>query len=376
MSKATRNNLIAVGVLIALTTAIFILSRFENIAEWWASQYYKEIAYIMLDFEDFFKFSVFEAFMFSLAAATLAFIIVAINRFIHKKKEDGWSYITGMLVMLLAVLFMYASIALPMYKRAPLNIKEEQTLLSDDEAVEIVNKYFDDFNNLVDSMQKNDEGVVCEYSDQELIQKIKDSYKMLDDNEYFARVYARPKAMVFSPIMTWFGIEGITFLPTVEPGYNKQAPITNKVMAIAHELAHTRGIMREADANETAYYVLLNSDDAYLKYIGYLHTYSYMLKVLKLTNNEVDYSLIPLAAKIDIKQSNDFWKQKAVLRNAGEAINSLYLKLNSQDGTNSYQSYDEHTEEEYIDEQGDVKIKYSVTSYSHVQNMIFALYNN
>ena len=374
MSKATKKNLIAVGVLIALTTAIFILSRFENIAEWWATQYYKEIAYIMLDIEDWFKFSVFEAFMFSLAAATLAFIIVAIIAFVHKKKDQGWDYITGMFVMLLAVVFLFASISLPMYNRKQLNIKEEQTLLSDEEAVAIVNQYFADFNALVDSMDTNSEGVVCKYTEQELIEKIKESYKILDDNEYFARVYARPKAMFFSSVMTWFGIEGITSLPTVEPGYNKQAPITDRIMAITHELAHTRGIMREADANETAFYVLLNSEDAYLRYIGYLNTYSYMLKVLRLTNNEVDYSLIPQAAKIDIKESNEYWKKNAIFRNAGDAINSLYLKLNSQDGTSSYQSYDEHTEEEYIDENGESHIKYSVTSYSHVQNMIFALY--
>ena len=374
MSKTTKSNLIAVGVLIALTTAIFILSRFENIAEWWATQYYKETAYIMMNVSDFFKFDIFEAFMFSLAAATLAFIIVAIVCFVHKKKEEGWNNITGMLVMLLVVVFVYASMALPMYNRKQLNIKEEQTLLSDEEAVEIVNNYFADFNALVDSMVTNEEGVWCKNSDQELIEKIKESYKMLDDNEYFARVYARPKAMAFSSVMTWFGIEGITSLPTVEPGYNKEAPVTDKVMAIAHELAHTRGIMREADANETAYFVLLNSEDEYLRYVGYLHTYSYMLKVLRLTNNEVDYSLIPQAAKIDIKESNEFWKKNAIFIKAGDAINSAYLKLNSQNGTDSYRSYDEHTEEEYIDENGETKIKYSVTSYSHVQNMIFALY--
>ena len=386
MSKRTKGNLIAIGVLIACSIAIFILAQFENIAEWWATSFYRNFAYASLNIFGDLKWDFFEFFMLALSISTVILIGYAIYYFIHKKKDKGWDTITGMITMLLSVAFITITIMVPLYNRKPLNIKEQETLLSDEEAVAIVHKYFDDFNALVDSIdnsnsetnhyiQKNPEGrVIYVGGDETLKTSVQDAYKMLDNNEYFARVYARVKKMKFSSVMSWFSIAGISYLPSVEPGYNAQMVDYEKCLTMAHELAHTRGVMRENDANETAYFVLLNSDNLYLKYVGYMATYSYMIQVLKLTNQEVDYSIVPMAARLDKKDAKEFWDKNGVLSKAGEAINSLYLKLNSQSGTDSYISHSTYEEETIIDDQGNETIKYSVKSYSHVQNMIFALY--
>ena len=385
MSKATKGNLIAIGVLIACSIAIFILSRFENIAEWWATSLYRNYAYAALNVFGNNKFDYFEYFMFSLALSTILIISLGIYYFVHKRKDKGWEMITGTVVMLLSVVFICIASMLPLYNRKQLAIKEQETLLSNDEAAAIAYQYFEDFNNLIEGIDNSnsetntyirhyDDKVEYVGGENALIESVREAYKMLDDNKYFARVYARVKKMSFSPVMSWFSIAGISYLPTVEPGYNIEMNFSEKCLTIAHELAHTRGVMREADANETAYYVLLNSDNLYLKYVGYLSTYSYMLQVLKLTNHEIDKNLVPKAAQYDIKRNREFWESHGIFDKVGDAINSLYLKINSQDGTASYKSYSEYEEETTVDDQGNEQTTYSVKSFSHVQNMIFALY--
>ena len=378
MNKTTKQikaNLIAIAVLFTLTIAIVILAQFKNIAEWWVNVY-RELAYVSLDIYKGMKFDAFEWFMFSLALASVVCLGFIIYYFVHKNKQEALRLLTVLLIIIMAVVFIFVFMSYPLYKRDKLNIKEEETLLTNDQARAIAYQYFDDFNNLVDSMVTTEDGVWCKYSDLELEQMICEAYKILDDNPYFARVYAEPKKIAFSAVMNWFSIAGITSMPTIEPGYNKLMPMQDKCVAIAHELAHTRGIMREDDANETAYYVLLNADNEYLRYVGYLYTCYQMLYVLILTNTEFDVSILPKGARIDLVESTNYWEENGVLDKIGDAINSLYLKINGQDGTKSYGSYDTHEENKTIDEEGNEVVEYTVTSYSHVQNMIFALYNS
>ena len=85
---------------------------------------------------------------------------------------------------------------------------------------------------------------------------------------------------------------------------------------------------------------------------------------------------VPYKAYMDKIKAYQYWEEKGVFSKLGDWINSLYLKSNSQDGTDSYISYDEHEEETIIDDEGHEKTIYQVLSFSHIQNMIFALYNN
>ena len=177
-------------------------------------------------------------------------------------------------------------------------------------------------------------------------------------------------------MMTPFGVEGISYLPDVEPCYNTQILSIDKVLTIAHEIAHTKGIMRENDANEVAYYILLTSDNYYLKYVGYLKTMTYVNRIYKLNNVKMDENLIPDCAYKDYKASYAFWEEKAYMTKLGNAINEIYLKINSQSGVDSYSSKDEYEKETIIDEDGkEIEIN-KVIKYSHVQNMIFAYLDN
>ena len=262
-----------------------------------------------------------------------------------------------------------------MYNRAKLDIPEEESLLSSTDVKDIYSKYFEDFENAASIQSIDEDGSsICPYTEKELIEKLQKEYERLD-SDYFLNYTAKPKQIASSYIMNAFSISGITFTPSVEPGYNYQMLAFEKCVTILHEIAHTKGVMRESDANEVAYYLLLTSEDSYLKYVGYLYTYVYMARAIRLVNDSEEI-YIPNVAYIDRQKAISYWEEKSKLESLGDWLNSLYLKSNSQTGTDSYFSKEDYIKETIIDDEGNEIYIYKVNSFSHVQNMIYALYKN
>ena len=143
---------------------------------------------------------------------------------------------------------------------------------------------------------------------------------------------------------------------------------------MAHELAHTCGVMREDYANLVAVYVLLTSGDDYLRYCGYLNSYYYLNGALIYSNN-FSHTLsrtIPQVAQADIVREREFWSQFTLFDEIGDFFNDLYLKLNGQSGSDSYfQTID--GEEAGKDEDGN--IIYTNVTYTDMQRMLVAMFS-
>ena len=375
MTKTTKNILIATLVFIATSVAMFFLTKIESVSEWVTRYIYFPYAKVFGPIYSNLGFAVFEVSAFLFVLALIILISFSIYYFVHKNSEKGLALISISALLISMISFLYVSLGSSMYNRKPLDIKEEQSLLTYDEVKDVYSKYFADFEYVASMQRLDDDGSsVCPYTEKELIEKIKKEYERLD-SDYFLLYTANPKQIASSYIMNAFSISGITFTPSIEPGYNYQMFTFEKCATIMHELAHTKGVMRESDANEVAYYLLLTSDDVYLKYVGYLYTYPYMVRAIRLINDSEEI-YIPYIAYIDREKAASYWEEKGVMEKLGEWINSLYLKSNSQDGIDSYTSKENYQKEEIIDEEGQEKIIYTVKSFSHIQNMIFALYKN
>ena len=374
--KLLKQNLIAIGVFIVLTVAILIASKNEEIAEYLTQHIYFKWAIALNAISSRIPFSLFEVEAFIFAALILGLVIYMIVQFVHKNKDGGWAVLTLIILLIMIVAFAYSLIVGPIYNRKALDIQEEHEVLSSEDAINHANRFYEDFNYLASIQELNEDGTTkCPYTDKELEELIVKEYERLD-SDYFCTVQAEPKRIISSYMMTPFGVEGISYLPDVEPCYNTQILSIDKVLTIAHEIAHTKGIMRENDANEVAYYILLTSDNYYLKYVGYLKTMTYVNRIYKLNNVKMDENLIPDCAYKDYKASYTFWEEKAYMTKLGNAINEIYLKINSQSGVDSYSSKDEYEKETIIDEDGkEIEIN-KVIKYSHVQNMIFAYLDN
>lgn len=373
MTKASKRIYIATGILIAFTVAIFIISKSTAVAEWFTRHVYFPLAKFFGPFFAHVDFAVFEVFLFIFAAAILTLLIFTIYYFVHKNTEKANACLSSLLLVITCVITIYTTLASTMYNREPLSLSKNNEMLSQEEVETKVVAYFEDFKTVAETIQKNSDGsTICPYSDKELIEKIQYEYSKLT-SDYYLSYTATPKQIASSYLMSAFGISGITYIPTMEPGYNYQQLSIDKCVTIAHEIAHTKGIMREDKANEQAYSILLNSEDNYLRYVGFVCTYLYMARALVLVNSEIKVT-IPACVKVDKELISSFWDKKAVFESLGDIINSIYLKANSQNGTASYISYDDAYKKTIIDEHGDEKTVYVVNRFSDVQNMIFALY--
>ena len=290
-------------------------------------------------------FSLFELLVCIAVIAALFLIIKGIVLLAKRKTARGLCSFTTLVATVLCVVSIYMLDTSFAYNREapPLDVYQNGEL-SDEEILAASDAFFDDFIALADSLERDGNGFpVCELSAEEISDLIGKEYEKLDD-EYYCDYVPRAKGMFFSSLMSEASLGGITFAPIGEANVNDEMPITDKIFTIAHETAHSIGIMREEDANLVAAYVLLNSENNLLRYSA---MYSYFLRVLDivevLDNDKYEayrgaiYDEDSVIRK-EISAVAEFWRSKKMrLAKISDFFNNLYLKFNGQNlGTGSY----------------------------------------
>lgn len=184
--------------------------------------------------------------------------------------------------------------------------------------------------------------------------------------------------MAASKLMSALHLTGITFLPLAEPCVNVDIPPSELPQTAAHEMAHAKGVAREGDANLVSYYLLLSSDDAYLRYCGYYACYSeiYAAAAISGADKETLQALaFPEAVRGENEYSVAYWKaQPDIPGKISEFFNNLYLALNGADnGTDSYQDPNNWDIVDTGETDGDNKPIYKPV-YSTLMKVFFRLY--
>ena len=110
---------------------------------------------------------------------------------------------------------------------------------------------------------------------------------------------------------------------------------------MAHELAHQCGFMREDEANFIAYLACKESDDALMRYSGYLLAYDNAVSALRKVDPEAASAIgsgLSAAVRRDLAQRAEHWAQyEGPVQDVSNAANDTYLKANNQaDGMRSY----------------------------------------
>ena len=111
--------------------------------------------------------------------------------------------------------------------------------------------------------------------------------------------------------------------------------------AMAHELAHQYGFMREDEANFIAYLACKESDDALMRYSGLMLAYDNALSALRKVDLESANAIasgLSAAVQRDLAQRAEHWaKYEGPVQDVSNAANDAYLKANDQtDGMRSY----------------------------------------
>ena len=158
--------------------------------------------------------------------------------------------------------------------------------------------------------------------------------------------YPMPKCLLNSRLLSVQQLTGIYSPFTVEANYNREIPWYDLPFTMCHELSHLRGYMQEEEANFIAFLACIGSDNAYLRYAGYLSAWVYCGNALAAsdpTTFSQIYSSLPEEARADLSYNNAFWDRfESPVAEAAEQVNDSYLKMNGQ--SQGVVSYDRVTE--------------------------------
>lgn len=177
----------------------------------------------------------------------------------------------------------------------------------------------------------------------ELSQTAFDAFNTLTiDYPFLGRAQAPAKPMLFSEILSVFNLTGFYFPYTAEANVNDHMPQIETAFTICHELAHTRGFMREDEANFIGYLACLKSPDANLQYSGLYVALLQSMKALYRADSQRYFALrekYSPALVRDIVSVQQYWDKyfDTPAAEASNIINDTYLKANNlSDGTQSY----------------------------------------
>lgn len=371
LSKSTLRKLIVLGALLFVLILCLFLRICGDFAEYYSRFFVKFYAFIFGNIASFFPFSLFELFLIG----TIAYVIIWIVFFIIKTKKTGikktFHMIMRLGIVFLSILTIYQATAGFEYARFDVDVPQHTQLIENPKDYrEICFSFLDDFNYCASQLEFNEQGsVVAPYKDDELFLNIKYEYSKLQSNFYYEYTPTAKPMYLTSWAYTTLSITGVSFAPTGEANYNIMCPDGYKPFTIAHELAHSKGAMPEEDANLTAAYICLNSEDPYIRYSGYNVAFWSLGSLVLATNvkDDIDdfYNKINPKIYANNKYENKFWTDHAVFEKISDWINDLYLKMNNDDGTVSYTDNIDviHTDTEYV-----------VRSYSRYQALMMWFY--
>jgi len=202
----------------------------------------------------------------------------------------------------------------------------------------------ENLNDLVNKIEFDENGSAkLSYSYRELSREICKAYELYEAEHKVLKTFnSNAKPIALSEPMTYTHISGVYTFMTGEGNINTNYPDFIVTTSAAHEMSHQRGVARENEANFTALVVLINSENDYLKYCGYLDMYRYLANTLYSVDKELFaqmYSKLCQEAKTELLNYSKFFEKYADSKasEVTDKVNDSYLQANGQQqGIKSY----------------------------------------
>ena len=343
ITKVTLATLITLAVCFAILILLLILRTNQSICEFVCRRFVSVYQAVAGRFYSVTSVNIFEILVTLAILFAIACVVLSIVAFCKKKRILSRQIMLTLLIICVCIANLYIFTAGFAYNRKAAPVDTYQGEISKELALKSFVALVDDLNACYEEIGKyNEDGsVVSPYSEKQLNEKIRKAVDKVLKDDYYYDYTPKAKPIISSGIMTLNRIAGITFLPTCEPGYNKDMPIIDRAHTIAHEFAHTKGVMREYEANIVGAYVLLNSGDAFLKYCGYIYAIGYVYEIIRYDEtyfDNIEAYPIPQGFRKDQSKIFRWWTSQPSLGSLGDFFNDLYLKSNGQEeGTGSYE---------------------------------------
>ena len=285
----------------------------------------------------------------ALATLIVILIVFSIRALIRHRFIKAGCKVLDIAITLIVVVTTYQISCEAAYKREPIPLPYYAGEVERTEYIDIFNYFVEDVNYCASQLEFKESGEVKKpMSLQKMAKEVKKAYDIIKGNSYYNPYFGSVKPMLSSFLYREFQITGVTFSPLGEANIDTLIPAGDLPFTIAHELAHTKGVMREDEANQLAFYVCLNSDHPYLRFSAY-NRYFYLMRSMAsgtyLTDEERTLLIKeePQLRKMESFE-NMFWKQHNLLAKIGDFFNNLYIKSSGvKEGTTSYSGGTEYT---------------------------------
>ena len=356
-------------LMIVFLIVILCLKNNVKIAEAWTRSFGRSYIALFGSLNYVFPFSVTEVMFFIVAISCTVFLAWG---FCLLGNRNYWGFIHRVLMISLIVvgaITMYNASVTMAYNREPLPLERYTGEIKEEEFFQIVTYFVEDHNKCAEKLKFNEEGeIVPSYNQKELINKLKDEFKKLD-NDYYNPYTPTPKPLKTSGLFNTVSIVGMFFGTFGEVNYNTYSTSAELPFYLAHEMCHAKGVMREDDANLLALYVCLNSDDPLIRYSAYWFSIDRLISIIDSKENPDQIKEIKEKISLDIKKNytyiHNHWEGMTFLSDLGDKINDLYLRISGMvNGTTSYIDTDTEIDEDTGD----------VINLSNYQSIYFKMY--
>ena len=334
------------GIVVALVTTLVILMLLKSnpdIAEAMSrgpARVYGIVASAVSETVTFISFTEI-LFLFLFLLGVLLIVLFIVN-LVKKQPVKAFCKLFNIAIIALAVIDVYHLSCEAAYNRKEMPLPYYQNDVVRTEYAGIYNYYASDLSTCLNALEFDENGdVKGNMSFDEIVKEVKKAYQIVKD-PYFNPHTGSVKPMLSSFAYREFQITGVTFAPFAEANINTLNTKGDLPFTIAHELAHTKGVMRENDANILAFYVCLNSEHPYLRLSAYSR-YFYLIRSMGsgtyLTEEERSHLV-----KVDLSAYNklssyeySYWKKHNLMKHIADFINDLYIKSSGvSEGTSSY----------------------------------------
>ncbi len=370
MKKWIKDNLglvIKVGIIFILLIWFIVLNILKNNVEFceaYSRTFARFLGTGLAFITNLFPISLAEVSIIITAVVVVILIVLIVKDFKKKLPFKAISHIVTILLIPIAIISGYMTTSEMQYNRKapPIPLYEENP--DKTELYSIVNYFAEDYNYCASQLKFDKNGeIIVDYRMDELNEILAKEYERLNTKEfdgYFNKFTPRCKPMMSSEIYSQLQITGVDFGLFGEANINTVQPKAGVPMVMAHEIAHTKGVMRESDANLVAMYLLLGSENPYLRFSGYYWGFYRIMELANYTGNKNDYQELDDKICYEIKlndyHSYLYWKDHDLLGKIGDFFNNLYIKSSGDPGgTTSYN--DTPTE---VDEEKEIVISYSI----------------
>ena len=337
------------GILTLVSLVLFLLFRISvSFSDWFSVYPASFFRWITAFFSSFVPFSVFEATI----GAYVIFLVILIGEGIclligKKKKRSGFLRrlsVAVLIPILVTDLFVF-TFAASYSRRGVADLMALDTEHTEQEEVfSALESLSSILNETVPLLAVNENGEsLAAYDFAELSKRVNGAADAFAErNGFFQRDGFSAKRFLTSRVMTYTHLSGVYGFFTGEACVNTNYPHFIVAASTAHELAHARGIAPENECNFLATVMLIESEDAYLRYCGAFYLFDEISAVCRRLDRErTDRILSETDATVqrDAAAFSRFFEpyRDSAAAKLADGANDMYLKsMGQSDGTVSY----------------------------------------